>query len=73
MISKYVESRILKSIFLYFLLAIVQMILSFSFVIYIKAMFEAENVVGIKIAVDVLLFVISYFVQQKYIFKNNKR
>ena len=63
------DARIFKSIIQYLILAAVQMIFSFSLVISVKMLFTMGNIVGIKVVVDVFLFIISYLIQQRYIFK----
>lgn len=52
----------------YFSLAIIIMLLSSLFVSFIKFSSTNLSLLGIKIVIDILLFLMSYYVQRKYIF-----
>lgn len=52
----------------YFSLAIAQMILSTLCTVGLVSVFSKVSVVGLKIIVDIILFLVSYYIQKEYIF-----
>lgn len=73
----FINSRIVfqnknkKAIIGYFLLVIIQMLVSATLVSIAKKLLPA-NVTIIKFVIDVMIFIVNYFVQKKIIFKERK-
>lgn len=61
-------NRIQKSLLKYYSLCIVQMLLS-AVLVSIVWKYTKYTETGIKIVVDSVLFLLSYFVQQRWVFK----
>ena len=57
----------------YTILFIIKMILSSLIVAYLSTTFTTTNETFIKIIVDVILFFASFYIQDKYIFNENRR
>ncbi|AQS53576.1 hypothetical protein BW727_101209 [Jeotgalibaca dankookensis] len=57
------------SMFKYFSLAIMQIILSSFFIHFLSFLFSTQATVLLKIIIDSMLFLVSYFIQKKIIFK----
>lgn len=58
-----------SSIFKYYALVVVQMIASASFVFLLKNLFDAVPSVILKVFVDTVIFLVNYYVQKRYIFR----
>lgn len=73
----FINSRIVfqnknkKAIIGYFILVIIQMIVSATLVSIVKKLLPA-NVTIIKFVIDVMIFIVNYIVQKKVIFKERK-
>ena len=58
-----------KSIYGYYLLVLIQMIVSSSVVSVVSSILSFVNDTFIKFFVDIIIFVVNYFIQKKVIFK----
>lgn len=73
----FINSRIVfknknkKAIIGYYILVIIQMIISALLVSLVKKIFN-ENVTIIKFFIDIIIFVVNYIIQKKFIFKERK-
>lgn len=59
-----------SSIFKYYLLAIIQMFVSAGAVSLLSGLFNKVNDTIIKFFVDIVIFIVNYFVQKEFIFKS---
>lgn len=66
------ESKI-KAIIKYAILAVIQMILSASSVALLCHLFGSNNKIYIKILVDIILFCISYYIQQMIVYRKREK
>lgn len=67
--NKIFKSFNTKSLYKYYFLVIIQMIVSAFSVKILNQLFDYKNILILKILVDVVLFIINYYIQREWVFK----
>ena len=61
------------SLFKYYILVVVQMFISGASVSALNKVFEDRNVIFLKILVDIIVFMVNYYIQREWVFKKEKK
>ena len=62
-----------KSLIKYYILVIIQMFISGYSVKFLHKIFVNKNVIFLKIIIDLIIFIVNYYIQREWVFKRRER
>ena len=62
-----------KSLIKYYILVIIQMFISGYSVKFLHKIFVNKNVIFLKIIIDLIIFIVNYYIQREWVFKRREK